>query len=250
VPPFDDVRVRRALNYALDRNAVVQAYGGPEQAQLTCQVLPPNLPGYRPYCPYTANPTTGGTWSAPDLTRAKRLIDASGTRGMTVSLWGSKAFPGAEAPPSVVSLLRGLGYRVRLRSIDGANEYYFKTSDTRNRVQAAANGWFIDYQSAFGFITVLSCGSFVPRSGEGANVNLAGFCDRRIERDITQALNLQTSDPPAANELWARIDRAITDRAPWLFLVNPKTTVFVSERVGNFQHNPQWGVLLDQLWVR
>jgi peptide/nickel transport system substrate-binding protein len=134
--------------------------------------------------------------------------------------------------------------------IDDGTAYYLKTSDTRNRVQAGANGWFTDYQSAFGFITVLSCRSFVPRSGAGANVNLAGFCDRRIERDINRALDLQTSDLPAANQLWAKIDRALTDRAPWLFLVNPKTQVFVSERVGNFQHNPQWGVLLDQLWVR
>jgi peptide/nickel transport system substrate-binding protein len=250
VPPFDDVRVRRALNYALDRNAIVDAFGGPEQAQPTCQVLPPNLPGYTPYCPYTANPTPGGTWSAPDLPRARRLIEASGTQGMTVSLWWTKGFPGYAAPRPIESLLRSLGYRVRLRTIDDAIPYLKRTGDTRNRVQAGAHGWFTDYQSAFGFLTVLSCRSVVPRSTAGNNINLAGFCDRRIERDITRALNLQTSDLSAANELWARIDRAITDRAPWLFLVNPKATMFVSERVGNFQHNPQWGVLLDQLWVR
>jgi peptide/nickel transport system substrate-binding protein len=108
VPPFDDVRVRRALNYALDRNAIVRAFGGPEQAQPTCQVLPPNLQGYRPYCPYSANPTPGGTWSAPDLPRAMRLIGASGTRGMRVSLWWTKAFPGFAAPSPIASLLRNL----------------------------------------------------------------------------------------------------------------------------------------------
>jgi peptide/nickel transport system substrate-binding protein len=91
-------------------------------------------------------------------------------------------------------------------------------------------------------------GSFLPRNP--GNTNVAGFCDRRIDRDITHALELQTSDLGAANDLWARIDRAVVDRAPWLFLANPKTTVFVSERVGNYQYNPQWGVLLDQLWVR
>jgi len=33
-------------------------------------------------------------------------------------------------------------------------------------------------------------------------------------------------------------------------LVTPSTTDFVSRRVGNYQYNPQQGVLIDQLWVR
>jgi peptide/nickel transport system substrate-binding protein len=169
---------------------------------------------------------------------------------MNVTLWWTKAFPGYAAPEPIESLLRSLGYRVRLRTIDDGVSYFEHIGDTRNRVQAGAAGWFTDYQSAFGFLTAVSCRSVVPRTNAGNNINLAGFCDRRIERDVARALNLQTSDLSAANELWARIDRAITDRAPWLFLVNPKATMFVSERVGNFQHNPQWGVLLDQLWVR
>ena len=57
-------------------------------------------------------------------------------------------------------------------------------------------------------------------------------------------------DPAAAGALWAEIDRAIVDQAPYLWLVNPIAVDFVSERVGNYQCSPQWGVLLNQLWVR
>ena len=60
----------------------------------------------------------------------------------------------------------------------------------------------------------------------------------------------QVTDPQAANALWARIDRDLTDQAPWLFLYNPKQADFVSSRVANFQYNLQYGVLLDQLWVK
>ena len=54
VPPFDDERVRRALAYAIDRGAVAADWLTP--ATVTCQFLPPNSPGYRPYCPYTVRP--------------------------------------------------------------------------------------------------------------------------------------------------------------------------------------------------
>ena len=47
-PPFNHLAVRRAVNLALDRGAVVNSYGGPIAAQPTCQILPPGLPGYRP----------------------------------------------------------------------------------------------------------------------------------------------------------------------------------------------------------
>jgi peptide/nickel transport system substrate-binding protein len=61
-PPFDDVRVRRAFNFAIDRRRLVALYGGADLARPTCQVLPPGIPGYRPYCPFTRrlNPRAAG----------------------------------------------------------------------------------------------------------------------------------------------------------------------------------------------
>jgi hypothetical protein len=64
-----------------------------------------------------------------------------------------------------------------------------------------------------------------------------------------RALALQASDPAAANAAWADVDRMITDRSPELAYANLQDVYFVSERVGNVQINPQWKLLLDQLWV-
>ena len=68
-PPFNDLRARRALNYALDRKKVMQLTAEKGlQGRAWCQVLPPNFPGHRPYCPYTldASPGGAGAWTAPD----------------------------------------------------------------------------------------------------------------------------------------------------------------------------------------
>ena len=75
-PPFDDVRARRAVAAALDRAPLVQAAGGVDGAQATCQVLPPNLQGYRPYCPFARN-----------LAKARALVRTSRTRGARVAFW-------------------------------------------------------------------------------------------------------------------------------------------------------------------
>jgi peptide/nickel transport system substrate-binding protein len=68
VAPFNDLRVRRAINYAIDRVKIGRLLG--QGADPTCQVLPPNLPGYRRYCPYSLDqprPRSGKrpTWRRP-----------------------------------------------------------------------------------------------------------------------------------------------------------------------------------------
>ena len=50
--------------------------------------------------------------------------------------------------------------------------------------------------------------------------------------------------------MWGAVDREVVDRAAAIPLFNPKAIEVVSRRVGNAQYNPQWGLLLDQLWVR
>ena len=52
-PPFDDLRVRRAVNFATDRARMVELSNGPSAAEPSCQMVPPSIPGAAPYCPYT-----------------------------------------------------------------------------------------------------------------------------------------------------------------------------------------------------
>jgi YVTN family beta-propeller protein len=250
VAPFDDLRVRQALNYAIDRARMVESLGGPLAAQPTCQLLPPAVPGYRPYCPYTLGRSPGGTWTAPDLARARALVAASEMRGTRVEVLAYDQFGRVEFGRYVVSLLRRLGFRSTLRVIPELFPDYLEyAGDSRNRAQIGTFGWYVDFASAAPFLRDLfSCSSFVPENA--SNRNLSAFCDSEIDATMARAAEMQASDPVRANALWSEADRALVDQAAAAPLVNQHAVGFVSERVGNYQLHPQWLTLLDQLWVR
>lgn len=67
---------------------------------------------------------------------------------------------------------------------------------------------------------------------------------------MRSALAAEAAKSPTAPAIWAEADREFTDQAPVVSFVNPSEWDFVSHRAGNYQYNPQLGVLIDQLWVR
>ncbi len=238
VAPFDDLRARRAVSYAADRAAAVRISARARGAEATCQILPPDFPGYRPYCPYTSGDPRRGVWKAADLTRARALVAASGTLGMPVEVWVPTSHLGEG--PYLAALLRSIGYRARYRDV--SMKAFYGHGGPPQRVQAGVTSWFADFPAASNYI-----GFFFACDGPG---NMFRFCDRSIDRRISRARALQATDPYLANGMWASLDRAIVDRAPMVPLVAFNEVDMVSRRVGNYQFTPQWGVLPNQLWVR
>jgi peptide/nickel transport system substrate-binding protein len=232
LPPFDDVNARRALNYAADRAAAIRRLGGPNTGHPTCQILPPDFPGFAPYCPYTLGSDGSRRWVAADLAAARRLVSHSPTKGGEVTVWFD---PWArqwlnDLGPYVVGLLNSLGYR--------ASVQVTRPTTKTNHEQIGFVAWGADYPSAWDFLTPLSCGSW------------SQFCDSSVDHLQERALEIEASNPQAANLLWARVDRRFVDEAAWLPLATPRWIDFLSKRVGNYEYSPEWGMLLDQLWVR
>ena len=250
LPPFDDRRVRQALNYAVDRNHLIELAGGTDIAQVGCQLLPPNTDGYRRYCPYTLHPDAAGTYNGPDLAKARRLVAASGTRGQSVTVWFYDVRIGLLNGAYFVSVLRSLGYDARLEIIP------HEGSTWRPDRQAGVGGATEDFPSANGFFSpTFSCRAYDPgRPNE--NLNVAAFCDRRIDAEMSRARDLQTTDPPAASRLWSEIDRRLTLEALWVVIRTDLAPDFVSRRTGNYTYcylsdvTGSTGACLDQLWVR
>ncbi|MDQ1494558.1 MAG: hypothetical protein QOG69_1041, partial [Actinomycetota bacterium] len=234
--PFDDIRVRRALNYAVDRKRVAELHGGALLAHPTCQLVPPTDPGYRRYCPYTIAPDASGDWKAPDLAKARAQIAASGTRGQTIVVWSFAYFH----PESqyFVALLRQLGYHAQLHYVSDISSYFGALTKTPS-AQAGFAGFF---QVPLAVDVLGSVGCRYPD-------NYAHFCDPRIDAQLAHLAKDEPLDPAGTAKLAATIDREVTDAAPWVPLFTPRFADLTSARVGNYQYNSS-GVPFDQLWVR
>lgn len=243
--PFNDVRVRQAVNFAIDRAAIVKLFGGANLAQPACQILPPGFPSYEAYCPYTKNP--GATWSAPDLDKAKALVAASGTAGQEVTIIAEDTVVSRAIGVYLQDVLNSLGYQASVKPIS-QNIQFTYIQNTNNKVQISISQWFQDYPRPSNFLQVLfSCASF--HEGSDASINIAGFCDKDIDAKMTAALATSITDPAKAATEWTAIDKAVTDAAPAAVLFTPKRVDFVSRRVKNFTFSPQFYWIISQSWI-
>lgn len=243
--PFDNIKARQAVNYAIDRAAIVKLFGGPNLGQPACQILPPGFPSNVPYCPYTADP--GATWSTPDMEKAKALVAESGTAGQEVTIISEDTNVSRAIGVYLQGVLTELGYVASVKPIS-PNIQFTYIQNTNNKVQISISQWFQDYPSPSNFLQVLfSCASF--HEGSDASVNIAGFCDPAIDAMMADAQAKAITDPAKAAEIWTAVDKAVTDAAPAAVLFTPKRVDFVSSRIRNFTFSPQFYWIVSQSWI-
>jgi peptide/nickel transport system substrate-binding protein len=244
--PFNNLKARQAVSYAVDRNAAVKIFGGPRLATPSCQVLPPGFPGHKDYCPYTKNP--GTKWTAPDLAKAKALVKASGTAGQKVTVVSSDDEVNKAMGVYLQSVLNSIGYKAKVKPIS-SNIAFTYPQNTKNKVQINVQQWYQDYPAASDFLYILfGCESFHP--GSDSSINMAGFCDKKINAQMHKALDVAVTNEQKANGMWSKIDRMVTDKAPMVTLFNPKHIDVVSKRVGNFTFSKQFYWLVAKSWVQ
>ena len=238
--PFNNLRARQALNYAIDRNVIARLYGGPAIATPLCQPLAPRLPGYRRYCPYTIDPRPNGRYTGPNLARARQLVAASGTRGEHVTVWGSP--DEGTVPPQlsayIASVLRELGYRTTVRLVRHSDITY----SMRRRFQLSTDGdWMPDFPTPSSYLPLFfGC--------DGALSN--GYvCDHQLDADMRRASLLEITNPAQATALWTQIDHYLTNHAYWVPTVNLANVELVSTRLRHYEFNPAEDFLADQAWI-
>jgi len=235
--PFDKLAVRQALDYAINRRTIVRLFGGPAQATPTCQVLPPDIAGYQPYCPYTLHPSSSGRWIAPNLALAQKLVAASHTRGDTITLWAATTDPPDRRTVLryVGGVLRRLGYHASVRIVPSSK---IDRAIEQGRVQVLANEWYGGDIGPGDFLQ-----GFLACNGAYGN---NWYCNPSLDQLMNHAAALTGTRASAG---WTEADRRAVDAAALIPLVTPHEIEFVSPRLRNYQYNPILGFLADQAWL-
>jgi peptide/nickel transport system substrate-binding protein len=207
-PPFDNLKVRQAVEYAVNREALVRIYGG--LGQPTENILPPTYPQYKKHNLYPYN-----------LKKAKQLVAASGDKGMAVTVWNHDRGTDPKASAYLVSVLNSIGFKAKEKIINSA-VYWTTVGNQATKAQIGFADWFQDYPHPLDWMDVLLNGNRITQTH---NNNYSNFDDSAVNAKI-EALKKQPTLTSSVNAQWAALDQQIMQQAPWVPFMNRQFTDF------------------------
>jgi peptide/nickel transport system substrate-binding protein len=208
VAPFDNLKVRQAVNYAVDRSALVRVYGG--LGQPTENVLPPTYPQYKKLNMYPHN-----------LAKAKQLVAASGDKGMSVTVWNHDRGSDPKATAYLTDILNQIGFNAKQKIINSA-VYWTTVGNQATKAQIGFADWFQDYPHPLDWFDVLLNGNRITQTH---NNNYANFDNAAVNSKI-ESLKKEPSLTSSVNDQWAQVDKMVDEQAPWVPFMNRQFTDF------------------------
>lgn len=211
--PFDNVKVRQAVNYAIDRDALVRLYGG--LANPTENVLPPTYPQYKKLSQYPH-----------DLAKAKALIKEAGATGAEVTVWGSDRETSRKPVEYLQDVLNSVGLKAKLKIVN-ASVYWTTIGNQKTAAQIGFADWFQDYPHPLDWFDVLLNGDRITQTH---NNNYSNADVAAINQKIAELKKKPELDD-AVNAEWAEVDKMVADQALWAAYANRQFTDFFGKDV-------------------
>jgi peptide/nickel transport system substrate-binding protein len=191
-PPFDKLEARMAVNYAIDRDQLVKIRGG--LGRTTQNFLPPTYPQYKKIDFYKH-----------DVNKAKQLVQKSGTKGMTVTVYTIGDDDVDKATGEYLqSVLKSIGWNAKIRELGGGT-YFTIVGNQATKAQIGFTDWFQDYPYPTDWFGVLQDGSKITQThnNNNSNVNVPAV-NKEIDR--LSHLTPEEATSQESNDAWAKLD--------------------------------------------
>ncbi|MGH6719163.1 MAG: ABC transporter substrate-binding protein [Alphaproteobacteria bacterium] len=218
VPPLDNVKVRQALNMAINKERIVQIING--RAVVANQALPPAMPGYG----------TTETGYPYDPEKAKALLAEAGfPDGFASELYAANIDPNPRIAQAIQQDLAEIGVKVEIKALDpsvviGAGG----TEGGAPMVWSGGMAWIADFPDPSNFYwAILGCGAAAP-----GGWNWSWYCSEPIDALAGEADAL--ADPAQAQarlDMWTEIFAKVLADAPWIPIFNEERFTMHSARI-------------------
>ncbi len=230
--PFDNPKLRLAMQYAVDKEAFQSSVGGPALSDIATTYLPPAL--------------TGGTAvdhfkipAAGDPEKAKQLMAEAGfaagfSTDITVST-GAK-----QQAEAIQAALKKVNVNVTINAVD-ASVTNSVIGNKAKQTGLAIAGWCPDYPSAATFLPMIYDGRTVTDTGNMGNITR--FNDPAVNTEFDRIAGL--TDLKAANDAWLAVDGKIMDESPAVPLSWQKKPLLVGSNIAGAFAHPVWSGQLD-----
>jgi peptide/nickel transport system substrate-binding protein len=212
-PPFDDIKVRQAVNYAVDPDALLRIYSG--QLDPGQQILPPGMPGHEEFELYPH-----------DMAKARQLIAQANPSDRDVTVWTDSLSPNDDASAYYQDVLEQLGFDAKLKVLGGDNFFAVISNTSTPDLDTGWANWSEDYPHPNDFLQPMLDGTSIYPIG---NTNLAQFDDPALNRRIEELRKLQLT--PEVEAQYAALDRAFMEQAPLAPFGARGLSVFVSSDI-------------------
>jgi ABC-type dipeptide transport system, periplasmic component len=227
--------VRQAIEYAIDKAALVQIYGGPAVGTVLNQVIPPRSVGHEPFDLYPTPHDSG------DPAKCRQLLAAAGySHGLKLQFPYRTNSNHPKVAQSVQADLKACGITANLTPDTNGN-FYGKTLVTpddakQGKWDIAAPGWIPDWYGNNGrtnIVPLFDGRTYGPNSADYGDYN-----NPVVNALIDKALQAKSVDDAA--KIWAQADRRIMQDAAIVPFMNQKYPIFHSSRVKNALYMPNW----------
>lgn len=202
-PPFDDIKVRQAFNYALDRERIIDVVYK-KTVPVAWGIIPPTMPGYQ-------NPNLKPIKYDPE--KARQLVaeskygDVSEFPDITFHVLGAGGATGRLIEAIVASYEETLGVQIEVQQTDWATFLSdLDRPDNPNQMWGGEAGWIADYPDPHDFLDIL----FRCESRQ----NHTHYCNPEVDELLDQASGEE--DPARREALYRQVEQIVIDEASWV----------------------------------